>query len=1029
MAENVGDIVLDVSADGSGLPAEVRRAAEAATKGVKIQIPADLEEKKLAAKVEATAKALSKIGEVEFTASLDSKRLSAEVAALKRTLGDNFNITNAPTELRSAWSKAAAAARKEAKATKIRIPAAFDFTQAERELAQFRAKRMFTKVDIPIGVETAAAKIDFEAFKRGIAHDAVSVRISAEPDLSSARTASAAMRAAVDDSPIFIPVVTRGRDKGSPINFGSDETGFFDPDRKLTRRINLFFEDLRKAVSKSKMLGAIRLVGRYFAAALSLIVAAIAVALPYIKALGVLLAQTAIQLVSAATAGGVFVAAGFVAIGAAAATAAIGVMGMSTAFQALSKIWAKQDQGLKASKEELKAYKDALKALHPEAAKVVRAVDAMRPAFRQLQQLVQGTLFKGVGRALKDTFSSILPTLRTGFSGIAGVMNMLILRTLTWIKSAEGIKLIGGALDIARSTLNKLGDALGNVAIGLLTLFVGSGDNINTLGNDLVGLTERFKKWAERVTKDGSWKRWLREGRKTLGDLGRIITGIKDIAVGFWQAISGDPNAGVGDAIETIADKFEEWGDWFRDPKNQQAIRDFVDDAKTKLDELATAVLNVAGAINALSGAIEKLSLTDPTSGGEGKKVGLTEWINGLIKGMFPNAPTWLVDADVFINEVWNPFWAEFWRRLVAGITPTFGNNIEIDWGALLRNLFSLTFPWIDVFNQLTDPASEFNTWLTDKFGNGEKITLWDLVKRLFKLFLWDELWDLLDDPAASFKRWFENKFLGGQQINLGELIRRLFRGQNGLPGGANGGSWSIGLNVPVTPVLGPLPRIGNLTPIPWPILPKLGPLPQMPNLRPIPWPILPKFGPLPAYPILLPGLWPIISRWLPIPPHPFIPPIRIPIITKWNPIPKHPFVPPIRVPIITKWAPVPKAPYVAPITVPVRFGKASGGPGDKNNDGYPDVGARGFITNHPQVRLIGEAGPEAVVPLSHTQPLDPGVRALLQAVAADRGMMAQPTAKGKDRIDPTINVNLPTGDPEAAAMSVWNRLVFEGVV
>jgi hypothetical protein len=78
-------------------------------------------------------------------------------------------------------------------------------------------------------------------------------------------------------------------------------------------------------------------------------------------------------------------------------------------------------------------------------------------------------------------------------------------------------------------------------------------------------------------------------------------------------------------------------------------------------------------------------------------------------------------------------------------------------------------------------------------------------------------------------------------------------------------------------------------------------------------------------------------------------------------------------------------------------------------------------------VRLIGEAGPEAVVPLTRTQPLDSGIRSLLQAVAADRGMMTQPTAKDKDRLPPNINVHLPTGDPEAAAMAVWNRLVFEG--
>ena len=43
--------------------------------------------------------------------------------------------------------------------------------------------------------------------------------------------------------------------------------------------------------------------------------------------------------------------------------------------------------------------------------------------------------------------------------------------------------------------------------------------------------------------------------------------------------------------------------------------------------------------------------------------------------------------------------------------------------------------------------------------------------------------------------------------------------------------------------------------------------------------------------------------------------------------------------------------------------------------------------------------------------------------------MMSQPTSKGKDRLPPNINVTLPTGDPEAAAMAVYNRLVFEGAL
>jgi hypothetical protein len=88
--------------------------------------------------------------------------------------------------------------------------------------------------------------------------------------------------------------------------------------------------------------------------------------------------------------------------------------------------------------------------------------------------------------------------------------------------------------------------------------------------------------------------------------------------------------------------------------------------------------------------------------------------------------------------------------------------------------------------------------------------------------------------------------------------------------------------------------------------------------------------------------------------------------------------------------------------------------------------GAKGFVvTNGPQVSLIGEAGPEALVPLNPHQAIRPEVRQLLESVAASRGIGGAPAASASDTPvrDISIEVNLPTGDPEAAAMSVMNRL------
>jgi len=90
---------------------------------------------------------------------------------------------------------------------------------------------------------------------------------------------------------------------------------------------------------------------------------------------------------------------------------------------------------------------------------------------------------------------------------------------------------------------------------------------------------------------------------------------------------------------------------------------------------------------------------------------------------------------------------------------------------------------------------------------------------------------------------------------------------------------------------------------------------------------------------------------------------------------------------------------------------------------------AAGGVFDKATAATIGEAGPEAVVPLNRPlSQVDPAVRALsaiAQGMTGPKGLPAATTAGPRVMFsEGAIQVNLPTGDPKLAAEAVLDRLV-----
>lgn len=83
---------------------------------------------------------------------------------------------------------------------------------------------------------------------------------------------------------------------------------------------------------------------------------------------------------------------------------------------------------------------------------------------------------------------------------------------------------------------------------------------------------------------------------------------------------------------------------------------------------------------------------------------------------------------------------------------------------------------------------------------------------------------------------------------------------------------------------------------------------------------------------------------------------------------------------------------------------------------------AEGGGVRGPTLAVVGEGGPELMIPAGRNAKWTPGLDTALASVLEARGMLAPAQGGG-----PTINVTLPTGDPHAAALAVMDRLAATG--
>jgi hypothetical protein len=220
---------------------------------------------------------------------------------------------------------------------------------------------------------------------------------------------------------------------------------------------------------------------------------------------------------AAAVGGAAIVAAGIAAI-----TAKIAFNGMGDALKALKS-------------GDAEAISEAMARLTPHAQTAALAIDGVRVSSRGLRSIVQERFFAPFAHDIEGLAKDYLPMLEGGLGRVSSALGRGVAGLIAWARESP-------TMDKFRTLIDNVAGAMERVNFrgylnGLLTFVTGGSKGLGGLADKVTEWGKTFEKWANRVTTDGSLKRWVGDGKKALEGLGDALKTVKSIVDGIQKVM------------------------------------------------------------------------------------------------------------------------------------------------------------------------------------------------------------------------------------------------------------------------------------------------------------------------------------------------------------------------------------------------------------------------------------------------------------------------------------------------------------
>jgi phage-related protein len=197
---------------------------------------------------------------------------------------------------------------------------------------------------------------------------------------------------------------------------------------------------------------------------------------------------------------------------------------------------------------------DALAKLSPNAREFVNAVVAMAPAWRDLKLDVQNALFAGLGQKFTAMSTAVLPSLRDGLTGTAGVLNTMAGNAANAVaelgKTGTLKKLFSGLND----GLKPLSRVPGQFLKGLAQIGVAAAPGFKRLTTAAGGVADKISKKLDKAFKSGAMTKAIDAAIGIAKQFGHLLGDVFGTLNNIFKAAG----KGGGDALGSLGAVFKE---------------------------------------------------------------------------------------------------------------------------------------------------------------------------------------------------------------------------------------------------------------------------------------------------------------------------------------------------------------------------------------------------------------------------------------------------------------------------------------
>ncbi|MFI0939138.1 transglycosylase SLT domain-containing protein [Streptomyces sp. NPDC021020] len=233
------------------------------------------------------------------------------------------------------------------------------------------------------------------------------------------------------------------------------------------------------------------------------------------------------------------------------------------------------------------ALDQTLNKLSPNARGFVASVKGMKPAWDSLKLGVQDRLFAGIGGRLTTVGGRVLPILRSGLTGTAGVLNTVGKNALTAVGNLARTGTLKKVFDGATSSLKPLARIPGQIVTGFAQVAVAAQPAFQRVTTAAGGVVDKLADKLAKAFTSGGLEKSVDTALDLIDELGDVGKNVFSVVSSIFQAGAGTGGGTLG-VLQTVTGEI---ADVVSSPEVQGGLKALFD----VTGQLATTVAPLLG--------------------------------------------------------------------------------------------------------------------------------------------------------------------------------------------------------------------------------------------------------------------------------------------------------------------------------------------------------------------------------------------------------------------------------------------------